>query len=207
LVIGLINLLVGVGFAILARDRVRADGVFSMPVFVLVLQHAAAVAAVALYFYAVHPAWAGMYFFDPSNVSGLLVIPLMVGHAALVVGAYYGAAQVLRKKPLRLVIYAGGGLLLVTMLLGILGRSRLVTAADYNGYGAHRGVALFSVELGWAVMVALLALFASAIYVVIELLRDGRRVRVPVIASQAAAITQQVPQPSSVSGITGITGS
>lgn len=185
----------------------RADGVFSMPVFVLVLQHAAAVAAVALYFYAVHPAWAGMYFFDPGNVSGLLVIPLMVGHAALVIGAYYGAARILRKKPLRLVLYAGGGLFVVTLLLGILGRSRLVTAADFNGYGAHRGVALFSVELGWAVMVALLALFASAIYVVIELLRDGRRVRVPVIASQAAAITQQVPQPSSVSGITGITGS
>jgi hypothetical protein len=169
---------------------VRADGVFAMPVFVLVLQHAAAVAAVALYFYAVHPAWAGMYFFDPAHVSGLLVIPLMVGHAALVAGGYYGAAHLLRKKPLAPVLYTGGGLFAATLLLSILGRSRLVTASDYKGYAASFGVALFSVELGWAVLVALLALFASATYVAIELLRDGRRVRVPVIATQAAQTGQ-----------------
>lgn len=174
----------------LARDRLRADGVFSMPVFVLVLQHAAAVAAVALYFYAVHPAWSGMYFFDPSHISGLLVLPLMVGHAALVTGAYYGAAQLLRRKPLPPVLYTGGGLLLVTLLLGILGRTRLTTAADFPGYAARRGVALFSVELGWAVLVAILALVASAAYVAIELLRDARRVRVPVVAQQGARVAR-----------------
>ena len=43
-----------------------------------------------------------------------------------------------------------------------------------------------------AVLVALLALFASATYVIIELLRDARRVRVPVVASKAA----QPPQVS-----------
>ena len=182
-------MLFGVGFAVLSRDRVRADGVFSMPVFVLVLQHAA---AVALYFYSVHPAWAGMYFFDPAHISGLVVLPLMVGHAALVAGAYYGASQLLRRKPLAPVLYTGGGLLLATLLLTVLGRSRLVTATDYKGYSAHFGVALFSVELGWAVLVALLALFASATYVIIELLRDARRVRVPVVASKAA----QPPQVS-----------
>lgn len=176
----------------------RADGVFSIPVFVLVLQHAAAVSAIALYFYAVHPAWAGMYFFDPSHVSGLLVVPLMVGHAALVVGAFYGGAQLLRRKPLAPTLYTGGGLLLMTLLLGVFGRARLVTAADYNGYAAHRGVALFSVELGWSVLVATLALVASAAYVAIELLRDGRRVRVPVVASQAAQNSQTTqPIPSS----------
>lgn len=178
----------------------RADGVFAMPVFVLVLQHAAAIAAIALYFYAVHPAWAGMYFFDPQHVSGLFVLPLMVGHAALVVGAYYGTSQLLRRKPLKPALYTGGGLFLMTLLLGILGRTRLVTAADYNGYAAHRGVTLFSVELGWAVLVALLALVASAAYVAIELLRDARRVRVPVIASQAAQTTQsQTTQPIAMS--------
>lgn len=191
-------MLFGLGFALLARDRVRADGVFSIPVFVLVLQHAAAVSAIALYFYAVHPAWAGMYFFDPSHVSGLLVVPLMVGHAALVVGAFYGGAQLLRRKPLAPTLYTGGGLLLMTLLLGVFGRARLVTAADYNGYAAHRGVALFSVELGWSVLVATLALVASAAYVAIELLRDGRRVRVPVVASQAAQNSQTTqPIPSS----------
>jgi hypothetical protein len=181
-------LIFGLGFALLARDRVRADGVFAIPVFVLMLQHAAAAAAVALYFYAVHPAWSGMYFFDPDHVSGLLVVPLMVGHAALVVLGYYGTAQLLRRRrQLAPALYLGGGLTLVTFVFAVLGRARLVTAADFAGFAARRGVALFAVELGWAVLVAMLALAASAAYVAIELHRDGRRVRVPAVASQAAA--------------------
>ncbi|HRC58158.1 MAG: hypothetical protein IPI49_18040 [Myxococcales bacterium] len=176
----------GIAFAVLARDRVRADGAFSLPAFVLVLQHAGAVATVALYFYAVHPAWAGMYLVDPRHVSGVLVLPLMVGHGALVVGGWYGAAQLVRRGQLQPVLYAGGVLLLLTLLLGIGARTRLSTASDFAGYAARRGVALFSVELGWAVLVALLALASSAAYVAIELLRDGRRVRVPVVAAQAA---------------------
>jgi hypothetical protein len=171
---------------VLARDRVRADGAFAVPSFVLVLQHAAAVAAVALYFYAVHPAWSGMYFFNPENISSLVVLPLMVGHSALVVAAWYGAARLLRRGHLMPLLYTGGGLVLVTLLLGVLGRARLVTAADYSGYATHRGVALFSVELGWAVLVATLALVASAAYVAFELHRDGRRVRIPTISAASA---------------------
>jgi hypothetical protein len=168
---------------VLARDRVRADGAFAVPAFVLVSQHAAAVATVALYFYAVHPAWSGMYVVDPHHISGLLVLPLMVGHAALVLGAWYGAAQLLRRDHLLALLYTGGGLGLLTFLLAVLGRARLATAADFAGYAAHRGVALFSVELGWAVLVAMLALVASAAYVAFELHRDGRRVRMPVVSS------------------------
>ncbi len=177
----------GIAFAVLARDRVRADGAFALPAFVLVLQHAGAVATVALYFYAVHPAWAGMYLVDPDNVSGVLVLPLMVAHAGLVVGGWYGASQLLRRGQLQPVLYSGGVLVLATLLLGIGARARLTTAADYPGYAAHRGVALFSVELGWAVLVALLALVSSAAYVAVELMRDDRRVRVPELAAQAAS--------------------
>lgn len=180
----MINLIFGIGFALLARDRVRADGVFSVPVFVLVLQHAAAVATVALYFYVVHPAWSGMYLFDPGHVSGLVVLPLVVGHAALVVGGWYGAAQLLRAGHRRPVLYTCGGLTFVTLVICVLARGRLAAAADFRGYAAHRGVALFAVELGWAALVASLALVASAAYVVIELHRDGRRVRVPLMPSQ-----------------------
>lgn len=167
----------------------RADGVFAVPVFVLVLQHAAAAAAVALYFYGVHPAWSGMYYFDPEHVSGLLVVPLMTAHAALVVGGYYGGAQLLRRGQFSAVLYTSGGLVLATLVVGVLSRARLSTAADFAGYAAHRGVALFSVELGWAVLVATLALASSAAYVTIELHRDGRRVRVPSVTSQIAPTT------------------
>ena len=51
------------------------------------------------------------------------------------------------------------------------------TAADYLGYEENQGVSLFNVKLGWAFVVSLMALFASAIYIAIELGRDGRRVR------------------------------
>ncbi len=187
----MLNLIIGIAFAVLARDRIRADGAFSLPAFALVLQHAGAVAPIALYFYAVHPAWAGLYLVDPGNVSGVLVVPLMVGHGALVLGGWYGAAQLVRRGQLQAVLITGGVLATATLLLAIAARARLTTAADYAGYAARRGVALFSVELGWAVLVAMLALFASVAYVAIELLRDGRRLRVPALAAAAATTPQR----------------
>ena len=57
------------------------------------------------------------------------------------------------------------------------GTLHLLTAADYLGWQDRQGVSLFAVQLGWAFVVSLLALFGSAIYVAIELGRDGRRVR------------------------------
>src|ERR1041384_3792157 len=89
-VVALVNLLFGIGFALIARDRIRADGVFAAPSFPLVALHAAAVVApMALYFYAVHPAWAWMYWLDPHKLAGVVVLPLMVGQAALVIGGWY----------------------------------------------------------------------------------------------------------------------
>ena len=51
------------------------------------------------------------------------------------------------------------------------------TATDYFGWQTGQGVSLFAVQLGWAFVVSLLALIGSAVYVAIELGRDGRRVR------------------------------
>jgi hypothetical protein len=65
-----------------------------------------------------------------------------------------------------------GGLVLVAV-----GINRLSTATDYPGYAKNTGVSLFAVKPGWAVVVSLFAMFGSAIYVAIELGRDGRRVR------------------------------
>jgi hypothetical protein len=162
-----------------ARDRIKADGPFASPAFQLVVLHAAAVVApIALYFYAVHPAWAWMYWLDPSKLSGVLVLPLMVGHAGLVVGAWYGASLLLRKGLSGALLYGSGALALLLFVLLVACMNRLSTAADYLGYAEqHGGVSLFSVRLGWAFIVSLLAMFGSAIYVAIELGRDGRRVR------------------------------
>jgi hypothetical protein len=174
-----VNLLFGIGFALIARDRLKADGPFASPAFPLVVLHAGAVVApIALYFYAVHPAWSWMYFFEPEKISGIAVLPLMVGHAAFVIGAWYGASVLIRKGLQGALLYVSGALALTLLILIVGGIHRLGTAADYLGFedGKH-GVPLFSVRLGWAFIVSLLALFGSAVYVAIELGRDSRRVQ------------------------------
>ena len=177
-VVALVNLLFGIGFALIARDRIRADGPFAAPAFPLVVLHAAAVVApVALYFYAVHPAWSWMYWVNPRKLAGVAVLPLMVGHAALVVGAWYGAAMLLRRGYLGALLYVAGAIALILLVLVVAGFQRLATATDYPGWRDSQGTSLFAVQLGWAFVVSLMALFGSAIYVAIELGRDGRRVR------------------------------
>lgn len=162
----------------IARDRIKVDGPFAAPAFHLVALHAGAVVApVALYFYAVHPAWAWMYWLDPKKLSGIAVLPLMVGHAGLVIGAWYVAAVLIRKNLQGALYYLGAALALTLLVLVVGGMNRLATAADFVGYQTHHGVSLFAVQLGWAFVVSMLALFGSAVYVAIELGRDGRRVR------------------------------
>ena len=174
----MVNLLFGIGFALIARDRIRADGPFAAPAFHLILLHAAAVVApVALYFYAVHPAWAWMYWVNPERVAGVAVLPLMVGHAGLVIGGWYGASVLLRRGYQGAVLYVTGGLAVVLLVVIVGGINRLSVAADYDGWETQTGVPLFAVRIGWSFIVSLLALFGSAIYVAIELGRDGRRVR------------------------------
>ena len=162
----------------MARDRIRADGPFASPAFPLVALHAAAVVApVALYFYAVHPAWSWMYWLDPHKLAGVAVLPLMVGHAALVIGGWYFAALLIRRGYQGALLYASAAIALTLLVLVVGGIHRLGTAADYPGWQAGKGTQLFNVQLGWAFIVSLLALFGSAIYIAIELGRDGRRVR------------------------------
>lgn len=172
------NLLFGLGFALIARERLRAEGPFVAPAFQLVALHAAAVVApIALYFYAVHPAWSWLYWFEPKKLSGIAVLPLMVGHGVLVIGGWYLGAMLLRRGFLNAVLYIGGALTLALLVLVVASLKRISTAADYAGFHGGKGVAIFSVQLGWAFVVSLLAMLGSAIYVAIELRSDGRRVQ------------------------------
>ena len=177
-VVALVNLLFGIGFALIARDRVKADGPFAAPAFQLVALHAAAVVApIALYFYALHPAWAWMYWMDPDKLGAASVIPLVAGHAVLVITGWYMAALLIRRGYQGALLYVAGAIALVLVVLVVASINRLGTAADYLGWETKRGVSIFSVRLGWAFVVSLMALFGSAIYTAIELGRDGRRVR------------------------------
>ena len=177
-VVALVNLLFGIGFALIARDRLKADGPFAAPAFHLVALHAAAVVGpIALYFYVVHPAWAWLYWFDPDKLGTVAVIPLVAGHGVLVIGGWYVAALLIRRSHAGALLYVAGGLSLVLLVLVVVSIKRLGTAADYLGWQAKSTLSIFSVRLGWAFLVSLLALFGSAIYMAIELGRDARRVR------------------------------
>jgi hypothetical protein len=181
LVVTIFNLLSGLGFAWLARDRIRADGPFAPPAFLYVVLHAGMlVAPIALYFYLVHPEWAWMYVVDPNKLSGLAVLPVVVGHAALVGGGWYLGAFLIRtdrKKPL---LYAIGGVALLFLVMIAVTWTRLSHAAASTAafdLGSGGRVGLFDVELGYAVVVALLAIAGSAVYTSLGLMRDRRRVR------------------------------
>jgi hypothetical protein len=177
-IVALVNLLFGLGFALVARDRIKADGPFATPAFPLVMIHAGAIVApIALYFYTAHAAWAWMYWVDPDKLSGLAVLPLMVGHVGLVFGGWYAGATLIRHNAQGAMAYVGGAIALVMLIMLVAGSDRLATAADYIGYAKSNGTGLFKVRLGFTFMFAMLAMFGSGIYVAIELGRDGRRVR------------------------------
>lgn len=178
LVAALANLAMGLGFAVLARDRVRADGPFGGPAFLFVVLHAAVVVApVALYFYAVHPAWSWHYGVDPARVPGLALVPLVVGHAALVIGAWYAGAVLIRRDHRDIALYVLGALAFALVIAVLLLWHRLTTAASYGEFHRGAGAGFLDVELGWAVLTSMMAIAGSTIYVALELLRDGRRVR------------------------------
>jgi hypothetical protein len=167
----------GLGFALLARDRLRADGPFVGPPFLLVLMHAGVVAAVALYFYAAHPAWSWLYVVDPDSVPWLALIPMMVAHGLLVIGGWYGGAMLVRTDRRPILMYAAAGVSLLFIILVIAARRRLGASATYAGWKAGVGRDLLDVELGYALITSLMATAGSAVFIVLELLRDGRRVR------------------------------
>jgi hypothetical protein len=178
LVAALANLALGLGFALLARDRIRADGAFAGPAFLFVVLHATVVIApVALYFYAVHPAWAWHYWVDPAHVPILALVPLVVAHAGLVVAGWYGGARLLRRERRDVALYLLGALSLAFLLATGLLFHRLTTDASYAAYHRGEGASFLEVELGWAVVTSLMATAGSAVYIAIELHRDGRRVR------------------------------
>ena len=82
-----------------------------------------------------------------------------------------------RRAARRAVVSIGGVLAVLALVIMLAAHRRLATAADYPGFHADRGSGVFQVQLGWAITISLLAIIGSAIYVAVELMRDGRRVR------------------------------
>lgn len=78
----------------------------------------------------------------------LAIVPLVVGHAALVLAGWLLGARLLRAGRQRLAIAGAVGLGAALVLAAALALPRLVTAASYAGHHHGVGRGLMSVELG-----------------------------------------------------------
>ena len=174
----IINCSLGLWFALSARERIVADGPWGNPAFPLVALFAALlIAPASAYLYLAHPAWSWMYALDPASVPRLAALPVTVAQFVAVVGSYYLGARLLRRGQTKALLYislASGGILL---LAGMLLRSRLFSYGAYQDYAAGQAQDLMEVKLGYVLVALTLGLSFGAGYVILELLRDSRRVR------------------------------
>ena len=174
----LFNLLLGLGFATCARDRVRADGPFGTPAFTLVITFTLIILVPrASYLHLAHPDWTWMYLVEPDNVPGLALLPLLVAHAGAAVAGWYLAARLIRAEKQRALVYvAGGGGLVLLLAAGLLSH-RLLHYGTYEQYTGDIALDLMDVKLGYVLVIFVLGTLAAAGFVALELMRDSRRVR------------------------------
>jgi hypothetical protein len=172
------NACLGLAFAVVARDRIRADGPFAQPSFSVVLLFAGIILApFTLYLYAAHGAWTWMYLVDPRRVPSLALIPLLVLHAgALVVGWYVGCRLVRANRAKQALYAAGGGAAAIALLVLVLW-GRLGYYGTYGEWADERALPIMDVKLGYVLIALVLGVAMAAVLTALELARDSRRVK------------------------------
>jgi hypothetical protein len=172
------ELSIGIVFALCARDRVRVDGPFATPAFVLVLLFIGVIVApAALYLHLAHTAWSYLYVLDPDKLPHLAIVPLLALHGGFLVGGWYLGARLVRADRRPVATYlAFGGTLAFLIAMPVLG-GRLGSYGSYSDYQAGSTFGLFEVKLGYVLITLIVAVGVSAGFVALELVRDSRRVR------------------------------
>ncbi len=168
----------GLLFALLARDRVRADGLFATPAFGFVATFAALmVAPGALYLAWAHPDWSWMYLVDSSTLSAILAPAWAIVCAGALLAAWMAGGLLTKAgHPRRAVITTSVlGLVLLAVVVGLA--DRLASYGTYETFAHGVGFGLLEVKLGYVLIVLALAVAAAASHVALELARDSRRVR------------------------------
>jgi hypothetical protein len=172
----LVDALLGLAFALCARERLRADGPWSQPAITLVgLYVAIVVVPRTLYLFLVHPDWSWLYLFDASRVPRLAVVSAVAVSASAVVGGYAGGARLIREGQLRIALgVLGGGAAVLLILLAVAG-GRIGRSGTYEAFQQGAALPLGSAKLGYALAAISVGMFAAAALVARELRRDGRR--------------------------------
>jgi hypothetical protein len=130
-----------------------------------------------LYLYLAHPAWSWMYLVDPATVPGLAVIPVLVVHGGMIVATWYIGGRLVRVDKRRIVLYLAAGTGSFFVACGAILQARLRHYSSYDGYHAGDSLGLMKVKLGYVLVALVLGLGVSVAFVVLELLRDSRKVR------------------------------
>jgi len=172
------NLCLGLAFAVCARERVRAEGAFAAPVFTLVVIFVCVVLTpMTLYLYLAHPAWTWMYMVDPAKVSAVAVLPLVVLHGGALIFGWLVGVRLIRMQKERIALIS---LVLcsITVLICVVATwGRIGNYGSYREFVGGRALAIMEVKLGYVLVAMVIGVFVAALYVVLELLRDSRRVR------------------------------
>jgi hypothetical protein len=174
------NVSLGLAFAVCARDRVRADGPFASPSFLVVLLFTGILLVpMTFYFYVWHPAWTWMYLVDPDRIPALAVIPLVFLHGAFVIGGWYGGARLIRAGRARAAMYSIGVGGAVVLVATVTAWGRLGHVGTYQEFWdtPSRALPMMEVKLGYVMVAMVLGLAVAAGSVAVELVRDSRRVR------------------------------
>lgn len=173
----LVDICFGVFFAWCARARLATGGPWSQPsvtlvaLFVVIL-----LAPTTAYLYIAHPAWSWFYLIDVWRMPRIFVLPVVAASAAAVFGGYYGAARLLVLfRDRRVVPSVLAGLALVSVLMAVLLRGRLLHYASYDDFRAGRSIGIFAVKVGYVLTALVAGLAAGAGMIGWELWRDGRR--------------------------------
>ncbi len=173
-----LSLCLGIAFALCARDRIRADGRFASPAFVLVLLFTGVVLVPAtLYMYLAFPAWTWLYMVNPSDVPALALAPLLAAHAGVLLGGWFLGARLVMTDRSQIAGYAAAGGVVIVLILSAVLWKRVGASGSYEEFQAGSASGIFKVRLGYVLLCLALAAGAAAGFVALELSRDSRRVR------------------------------
>ena len=172
------NFTLGLGFSVCAKERVRTDGVFALPAFTIVLLFAVLLLLpVTLYLYGTQPAWASMYFVDPSAMSWFFLGMAICAHLGALIAGWLIGARILRNGSSRFALYAAGASGVIALLGIAMAWERLTLVGTFLEFNDQRALPLMEVKLGYVMVAIVLGVAIGSLIVALELIRDSRRAK------------------------------
>jgi hypothetical protein len=134
-------------------------------------------APVSLYFYAVYPDWAWMFFVDPHRLPWGVSALVLLAYVAALVGGYLAGWALARAHRDRLLYGALAVSSLVLLVFLTAARARLWSSGTFAQYHAGHAPGLGESKLGWSLAICSVGVIAGTLLVGFTLWEQGRRYR------------------------------